>query len=441
MKHINSPTRVVICCAPEDRELRARLETHLNLLVRNRVIIIWHDGRVLPGQHRRSVVDSEIQNADIILLLVSASFLQCDDCYDLELPLALTRHSRGEALVIPIHLRPVAWEGASFAELQPLPANGLAVTLWKDIDEALRDIVLGLTQVLVVHASGESPSPSMPQQERCAPSNTRRVDAAIPAGVTVGESTEVLAMITTSSSDGLRVLLRLDPLSFQVAPEDVRSSQFELPFPVDARGQRQAATVTVVFESRDFNPPLLLKKILVPPAFDSTVCTLFVTPTRSGTLPIQLDVRLGDVTISSQRLRTNASDAGAPRARGYLLTSVPLSTTSYPPIALPPKSHRIHMDSNTLVDLVDDVVAASLQKEARHFQRSGRDVLERLHAGETPAGATERVEGAARSGAAIVIVPKFVKVAMAILVVVRWLDARAKRNEAAPTADEAAQSC
>lgn len=325
------PARVVLCYAQEDRDLCIQLERHLSLLVRRGLITTWHEGQLLPGEYRDSIVDAELQRANIILLLISASFLQCDDCYNVVVPQALVRHARGEALVIPILLRPVAWEDAPFSELVSLPSNGLAVTLWRDMDEAFRDIVLGIRSGLAAHALRRPFSLPQTHPENRLTSDPRRVDAAVPAHVIVREPCEVLAMVATSSSDGLRALLRVDPLSFSATLDDVRSSQFELAFPVDARGRRMAATVTIALESRDFEPPITFKKVLVPPASDSTVCTIFVTPMRAGTLPLQLEIRLGDVTVWSLRLRTNAATAGAPRAPGYIVASVPLSTLSLDP--------------------------------------------------------------------------------------------------------------
>lgn len=350
MSEGSPPTRVFFCYAREDTELRIRLEGHLSLLVRNGVIATWHEEQLLPGQHRESVVATEIQQADIVLLLISAAFLQCNDCYSVMMSRALERHAKGEALAIPILLRPVVWEGAPFSELVSLPSNGLAVTLWRDMDEAFRDIVLGIRSALAARALGKPFGVPERASGNRSSSDTRRVDAAVPANVLVREPCEVLAMVATSSSDGLRALLRVDPLAFAVAPEDVRSSELELAFPVDVRGRRQPATVTVALESRDFVPPLTFKKILVPPASDSTVCTLFVTPMRAGTLPLQLEVRLGDVTVWSLRLRTNAADTGAPSSPGYLLASVPLSTVN----------REMHSDEDSVASVPQGIMVVPL---------------------------------------------------------------------------------
>jgi hypothetical protein len=324
---------VFLCHAPEDRELRVRLEGHLALLVRGGAITLWHEERAAPGEPLRSAVAAEIDRADVILLLVSASFLQSDDCYEFGLKKAMRRHARREALAIPILLRPVAWEGALSRDVVSLPRNGLAVTLWRDMDEAFREIVMGIRDALAARAAGlpfGSPRYFPPAP---ASSDARRIDAAVPARVVVREPTQVLAVVATSSSDGLRAVLRVDDSYAPIAPEDVRSSDFKLEFPVDAHGCMQPATVTIALESPEFDPPFTVKKILVPPAADSTVCALFVTPVRAGTLPLQMEVRLGDVTVWSLRLRTTAAGAAGAGAPSYVLASLPLSTVSLDPRA------------------------------------------------------------------------------------------------------------
>ena len=64
-----------------------------------------------------------MEDAQIILLLISPSFLASDYCYDIETKRALDGHDKGEAKVIPVLLRPVDWEGAPFARLQGLPID------------------------------------------------------------------------------------------------------------------------------------------------------------------------------------------------------------------------------------------------------------------------------------------------------------------------------
>src|SRR5262249_33791208 len=103
--------------------LRDQLADHLSVLRRNGVINAWHDRRITAGDEWRSQIDAHLESADIILLLVSASFLASDYCYDIEMKRALEHCNAGAARVIPIILRPVDWHGGPYAKLQALPRD------------------------------------------------------------------------------------------------------------------------------------------------------------------------------------------------------------------------------------------------------------------------------------------------------------------------------
>src|SRR5207249_1431590 len=49
-------------------------------------------------------------------------------------------HKQGKSLIIPLILRPCEWRITAFADLQYLPRNGRAVTIWENPDIAFADI-------------------------------------------------------------------------------------------------------------------------------------------------------------------------------------------------------------------------------------------------------------------------------------------------------------
>jgi hypothetical protein len=79
-----------------------------------------------------------------VLLLVSADFIASDACVDVETQRALARHARGEAVVIPIIVRPTDWETTPLHGLTALPADAKPVTSLPDPDDAWLDVVRGL---------------------------------------------------------------------------------------------------------------------------------------------------------------------------------------------------------------------------------------------------------------------------------------------------------
>ena len=136
--------------AHKDEALRDTLATHLALLKRQGIITTWHDRDITAGTEWAQAIDSNLNTADIILLLISANFLTSDYCYDTEMHRALERHRNGEARVIPILLKPCDWKGAPFGKLQALPiahsAGAKPVTQWSNKDEAFTAIAVGIRQ-------------------------------------------------------------------------------------------------------------------------------------------------------------------------------------------------------------------------------------------------------------------------------------------------------
>lgn len=131
----------------KDEKLRDTLEDHLSLLKRLGVINEWHDRGISAGREWAGEIDEHLKSADIILLLVSASFIASDYCYDVELTLATERHNAGKARVVPVILQPCDWTSAPFGKLQALPKNGRPVTKWRNRAEAFTDIANGVRRV------------------------------------------------------------------------------------------------------------------------------------------------------------------------------------------------------------------------------------------------------------------------------------------------------
>jgi hypothetical protein len=131
-----------------DEALRDQLEKHLAGLHRQDIISSWHDRRITAGTELGDAIDSHIDTADVILLLVSPDFIASDYCYEKEMVRALERHQKGQARVIPVILRPCDWHGLPFGKLLATPTDGRAITKWPNIDEAFLDVVKAIKRGL-----------------------------------------------------------------------------------------------------------------------------------------------------------------------------------------------------------------------------------------------------------------------------------------------------
>ncbi len=137
-------TEIFFSYAHADEKLRKQLEKQLSLLQLQGLITGWHDRMVRAGTEWEDEIDSHLNTATIILLLISPDFMASGYCYGIEMKRAMERHQAGEAHVIPVILRPVFWKRAPFGKLQALPKNAKPVTLWQNRDEAFFDVAEGI---------------------------------------------------------------------------------------------------------------------------------------------------------------------------------------------------------------------------------------------------------------------------------------------------------
>ena len=147
---VNEPmSSVQLFCSysRKDERFRDELDTHLKLMQRQGLIRIWHDRNIDAGEDWKSSIDENLEQADIILLLISADFIASDYCYAKEMKRALERHESGSARVIPVIVRDINLSVAPFGGIQYLPKDGKAITLWSDRDSAWRNVSEGIQKV------------------------------------------------------------------------------------------------------------------------------------------------------------------------------------------------------------------------------------------------------------------------------------------------------
>lgn len=131
-----------------DEAFRQRLEKHLAVLRRSGEIAIFHDRRILPGDHLDDVIDESLAKADVVLLLVSADFLDSEYCYEKEYAVAVEREKRGECRVIPVILKDCDWLNTPMKSLLALPTDGKPIVKWAHEDEAYKAVVDGIRAAL-----------------------------------------------------------------------------------------------------------------------------------------------------------------------------------------------------------------------------------------------------------------------------------------------------
>lgn len=140
--------RIFFSYSHDDESHRDQLEKHLSALQHEGLIESWHDRRLLAGSYLDDGIDKQLETADVVLLLVSASFLASNYCYGIEMRRALERHAQDSCKVIPVIVRACEWTKTPLGKLLAVPKDGKPVTLWSNYDEAMTDVARQIRRVL-----------------------------------------------------------------------------------------------------------------------------------------------------------------------------------------------------------------------------------------------------------------------------------------------------
>jgi len=144
----NSKLRLFISYSHEDEKLKNDLDKHLVMLKRSGKVEIWNDRKLIAGQEWDSEIKKEMQDADVILLLISADFNNSEYIWKEELAHAMQRHEQGTAKVVPVILRKCEWSDMPYAKLQALPRGARPVSDFQDKDDAFTDIASGIRTLI-----------------------------------------------------------------------------------------------------------------------------------------------------------------------------------------------------------------------------------------------------------------------------------------------------
>src|SRR5450631_809735 len=145
---VEDSVSVFISYSHNDEAFRKELSAHLAALKDEGKVSEWNDHLIMGGEEWDETIKRRMDNADIILLLLSADFIDSEYVRDNEIPAAIARHERGEAVVIPVFLRRFDYSvHAPYAKLQGYPEGARPVALWENRDEAYYSVVKGIRLV------------------------------------------------------------------------------------------------------------------------------------------------------------------------------------------------------------------------------------------------------------------------------------------------------
>jgi WD40 repeat protein len=127
-------TSIFISYSHEDAVQMSELRKHLRSLEASGRAEVWVDALIGAGRDWDSEIDQRLEAADIILVLLSADYLDSSYCWR-EMDRAVARATAGEAVTIPIVLRQCDWEHLDIGRFQGLPEGAIPIASSGEPDE------------------------------------------------------------------------------------------------------------------------------------------------------------------------------------------------------------------------------------------------------------------------------------------------------------------
>jgi len=139
--------KLFISYSKHDHQHKETLLKHLSGL-RDK-IVTWYDRDILPGEDWDERIKAALQEADVVLYLVTHNSLATDYIQQVELPLVEQRCAAGECVLVPVIVDFCIWTELDFAKRNALPPKSTPVTdkHWANENEAWAQVVAGVQRI------------------------------------------------------------------------------------------------------------------------------------------------------------------------------------------------------------------------------------------------------------------------------------------------------
>lgn len=129
------PVSVMCICARPDQPYLKRWEAHLRPLEHARYLTMWSEYNISAGSPLQPQIDAHMDQADLIILLLSADFFSSAECTAM-MERAFDRYRNDGVRIVPLLLSRVEWRMYPIGVFSCLPSNEVPVTEWPHMDTA-----------------------------------------------------------------------------------------------------------------------------------------------------------------------------------------------------------------------------------------------------------------------------------------------------------------
>lgn len=136
--------KLFISYSHKDEDYHRRLVPHLNKLRDEGRIEPWDDRKILAGQDWDEKIARQLENADMVVCLLSPNFFESEYIREKEIPKAVERAERHDLVIVPVLLEACDWKQYGLGRWQALPIKETPVAEWPDIDWVYVQVALAI---------------------------------------------------------------------------------------------------------------------------------------------------------------------------------------------------------------------------------------------------------------------------------------------------------
>ncbi len=138
-KEIKKPKKVFISYSHDDLDYRKELQKYLINMERENLIEVWQDGMIQPGTEWDLTIKENLEKADVIILLVSQSFIASNYIHEVELKKTMEKQLNGTAQFFPILIKNCdfrTWKALPQKVIDNLETEGIPLTKFQFIPQS-----------------------------------------------------------------------------------------------------------------------------------------------------------------------------------------------------------------------------------------------------------------------------------------------------------------
>jgi adenylate kinase family enzyme len=139
--------KLFISYTSRDQAFKDEFDTATTMLRRNQAIETWDMGEIVPDQQWNAEIQTKLDSADIVVMLLSPRFFQSTYIWDHEFKNTLVRWQAGKVKIAGIVLSKCEWRETPLKDIQ-LVNKGKEIDLAPNRDAVWYDVVQDLKRML-----------------------------------------------------------------------------------------------------------------------------------------------------------------------------------------------------------------------------------------------------------------------------------------------------